>query len=98
MTLCKWCSKMATKRLALAIALLVAGGALVVASPARAADAAPDWLRQAAQEKLPDYDKETVAVILLDEIQNTVRDNGEIDVRHRCAIRLLRSEARREFG
>src|SRR5271170_4557288 len=64
----------------------------------RAADSAPDWLRAAAQEKLPDYDKDTVAVILLDETQVTVRDNGEIDTLHRGAIRLLRPEARQEYG
>jgi transglutaminase-like putative cysteine protease len=68
------------------------------ATPAPAADTAPDWLRQAAQQMPPEYDKETVAVVLLDEIQNTVRENGEIDVRHRQAIRLLRPEARREYG
>jgi transglutaminase-like putative cysteine protease len=65
---------------------------------ASAGDAAPDWLRAAAQQKLPDYDKDTTAVILLDEIQTTVRDNGEIETRHRAAIRLLRPEARREYG
>jgi Domain of Unknown Function with PDB structure (DUF3857)/Transglutaminase-like superfamily len=62
------------------------------------ADSAPDWLRAAAQQKLPEYDKDTVAVILLDETQTTVHDNGEIDTLHRGAIRLLRPEARREYG
>lgn len=65
---------------------------------ASAGDSAPDWLRAAAQEKLPDYDKDTDAVILLDETQTTVHDNGEIDTLHRGAMRLLRSEARREYG
>jgi len=66
---------------------------------AKAADSsAPDWLRAAAQEKLPAYDKDTVAVILLDETQTTVQSNGEIDTRHREAIRLLRPEARNEYG
>jgi transglutaminase-like putative cysteine protease len=63
-----------------------------------AADNAPDWLRAAAEQKLPDFDKDTVAVILLDETQTTVHDNGEIDTLHRGAIRLLRPEARREYG
>ncbi len=62
------------------------------------ADSAPDWLRAAAQQKVPEYDKDTVAVILLDETQTTVRDSGEIDTLHREAIRLLRPEAKREFG
>jgi len=80
--------------------LIVAAAAALAfsSSPAKAADSAPDWLRSAAQEKLPDYDKETSAVILLDETQTTVRDNGEIDTLHRMAIRLLRPEAKREYG
>jgi len=80
--------------------LLVAAVSLLAcfAPPALAADSAPEWLRAAAQEKLPDYDKDTVAVILLDETQTTVHDNGEIDTLHRGAIRLLRPEARQEYG
>lgn len=83
-----------------AASLIVAAAAALAfsSSPAKAADSAPDWLRAAAQEKLPDYDKETSAVILLDETQTTVRDNGEIDTLHRMAIRLLRPEAKREYG
>src|SRR5580704_7472864 len=80
--------------LALVIAAFIAAGAPF----ASGADTAPDWLRAAAQEKLPDYDKETSAVILLDETQITVQDNGEIQTLHREAIRLLRPEARREYG
>jgi hypothetical protein len=81
-------------------ALALAGAvALLVwfAAPTLAADSAPEWLRAAAREKLPDYDKDTVAVILLDETQVTVRDNGEIETLRRAAIRLLRPEAHREF-
>jgi hypothetical protein len=66
--------------------------------PARATDSVPDWLRAAAQEKLPADDKDAIAVILLDEIQTTVQNNGDIDTRHRCAIRLLRPEARKNYG
>src|SRR5271170_880098 len=80
--------------LALATAAFIASGAPL----ASAADTAPDWLRAAAQEKLPDYDKDTSAVILLDETQITVQDNGDIQTLHRQAIRLLRPEARREYG
>jgi len=83
-----------------AAGLVAAAAAVLVlsSSPAKAANSAPDWLRTAAQEKLPDYDKETVAVILLDETQTTVHDNGEIDTLHRIAIRLLRPEAKEEYG
>jgi len=79
-------------------------GALIFAAlsacfpPAALADSAPDWLRAAAQQKLPDYDKDTNAIILLDETHTTVHDNGEIDTLYRRAIRLLRPEARRSFG
>jgi transglutaminase-like putative cysteine protease len=82
-----------------ALVLAVAATILTsLAPPAAAADSAPDWLRAAAQQKVPDYDKETVAVILLDETQTTVHDNGEIDTLHRMAIRLLRPEAKRDYG
>jgi transglutaminase-like putative cysteine protease len=62
------------------------------------ADNAPDWLRAAAQDKLPDYPADTVAVILLDERQTIVKDNGEIETRYRRAYKLLRPEARKEYG
>lgn len=96
----RWCFRtrsLPTIRLA-ALLGFVAVSYVCVAPRASAADSAPDWLRAAAQQKLPDYDKDTVAVILLDETQTTVHDNGEIDTLHRCAIRLLRPEARREYG
>lgn len=74
--------------------LIVACGA----PRAAARDSAPPWLKAAAQEKLPAYPKDTKAVILLDETQITVRDNGQIYTRHRMAIRLLRPEARDDYG
>lgn len=81
----------------------IAGCAVAVAlgsglPRASAANSAPQWLRAAAQEKLPDYPKDTKAVILLDETQITVQNDGEIYTRHRQAIRLLRPEARDQFG
>ncbi|MFY9691525.1 MAG: DUF3857 domain-containing protein [Candidatus Acidiferrales bacterium] len=85
-----------TSALPLAAFFLAAFGSF--APRAIAGDSAPDWLRAAAQEKLPDYDQDTDAVILLDETQTAVHDNGEIDTLHRVAIRLLRIEARREYG
>ena len=39
-----------------------------------------------------------IAVILLDEQQTTVQNNGEIDVRHRLAYKLLRPEAQDSYG
>jgi len=55
-------------------------------------------MRAAAQEKLPAYDKDTDAVILLDETQTTVQSNGEIETLHRMAVRLLRQEAKRRWS
>ncbi len=62
------------------------------------ADNAPDWVRAAAQEKLPEYPKETLAVVLLDERQTVVKDNGDIETRYRRAYKLLRPEARERYG
>src|SRR5271170_8085747 len=100
MTTLKWCFRMRSlpKPISLPAVALIAAGACIVPPARAAADVAPDWLRAAAQEKLPAYDKDTDAVILLDETQTTVRDNGEIDTLHRQAIRLLRPEARGEYG
>lgn len=101
MTTLNWFSKIQRlpRTTSLAIAFTAVATVLAwLAPPVLAADSAPDWLRAAAQEKLPDYDKDTVAVILLDDTQTTVHDNGEIDTLHRMAIRLLRPEAKREYG
>jgi len=83
-----------------AVALLALSAALALCgfTPSAKADKAPDWLRAAAQEKLPDYPKDTVAVVLLDEAQTTVKDNGEIETRTRRAYKLLRPEAREGYG
>jgi hypothetical protein len=70
----------------------------VCAAPRASADSAPDWLRALAHERLPDYPDNPVAVQLLDEYQTTVLDSGEIDTRHRVAYKLLRPEARDEYG
>jgi hypothetical protein len=84
---------------ALSLALAIAAALAPLTRPVvRAADNAPDWLHAAAQEKLPDYPPETIAVNLLDDEQTTVKDNGEIETRHRWAAKLLRPEARDEYG
>jgi transglutaminase-like putative cysteine protease len=71
---------------------------LVWLAPCTLADNAPDWMRVAAQDKLPEYPKETVAVMLLDDVQTVVKDNGEIETRTRLAYKLLRPGAREEYG
>jgi len=59
---------------------------------ALAADSAPDWMRAAAQDKLPEYPKDTVAVVLLYEEQAIVKDNGDVETHVRRAFRILRPE------
>ncbi|MGH9726624.1 MAG: DUF3857 domain-containing protein, partial [Candidatus Acidiferrales bacterium] len=55
-------------------------------------------MREAAREKLPDYPKDAVAVVLLDDEQIIVKDNGDVERHERCVYRLLRPEARNEYG
>jgi len=84
------------RRIALLVSVAVA--ASFWTAPRVAADSAPDWLRALAQEKLPAYPADTIAVELLDESQTTVLNNGEIDTRHRVAYKLLRPEAKDQYG
>lgn len=80
------------------IAVLLAAYGLALAPTARAnSNAAPDWLRAVASEKVPDYphraDDPPEVVLLLDEAQITAKENGEIETRFRRAFRILRPEA-----
>jgi hypothetical protein len=59
-------------------------------------DSVPDWVRTAAQQKLPDYSNETNAVILLDEITYTVAPDGSAIEHHRHVLKILRPQGRRE--
>lgn len=79
-----------------ALGVLLGAAALLLCATSARADKAPDWLRTAAQEKLPEYPKqdEAVAIVLLDEQQTIVRDKGDVEVRIRRAYRILRPEAR----
>ena len=80
----------------LALAILLA---FVWFSPrSHASDNVPDWLRAAAAESLPAYPKDAVAVALLDDTQTVVKDSGEIETTHRVAYKLLRPEAREDYG
>jgi transglutaminase-like putative cysteine protease len=84
---------------AIALGLGAASTVAVVWLPPRVqADTAPEWLRTAAQDNLPKYPEDTVAVTLLSEQQTIVKDNGDIETRYRRAYRLLRPEARKQFG
>jgi len=77
----------------------VAGICLLVAmgTPAYAADKVPDWVRAAAQLKLPEYPETTKAVILLKETTYTVGANGKAVEHVRSVVRILRPQGR-EYG
>lgn len=78
--------------------------ALASLCPALAAAGTPDWLRALAQAPQKKYADDVNAVVLLDEGETTVRDNGEIVTQARIAYRILRPEGRHvaqheiEFG
>ena len=78
-------------------ALFAAASALFASPRASAADV-PDWLRAAARETLPDYPKETVAVVVLSEQIITVRKPEETEILYRNAIRILRPKGKEEYG
>lgn len=80
------------------IAALLAISTVGVAPAVRADNnTVPDWLRAAAKEKIPDYphraDDPPNVVLLLDEAQINVKDNGNIETRFRRAFRILRPQA-----
>jgi hypothetical protein len=103
MTMLKSFCRMRNPRKTISLVVLAASTAALLCSilvrPSRQvwADTAPDWLHVAAHETLPEYPKETVAVILLDDQQTTVKDNGEIEVHYRVAYKILRPEARKDY-
>ena len=69
--------------------------ALFSAWPAAArAASVPDWLRSLAQQPARHYADDVNAVVLLDDTETTVHDNGEIVHRGRIAYRILRPEGK----
>ena len=79
-------------------ALLVAAFAAMVFTglPARA-DSVPDWFRQLAHAPLGKYAEESKAVVLLDDQTLTVKDNGDIYITVRRALKILRPNGK-EYG
>lgn len=69
---------------------------LLLATSANAApgDETPAWLQQAAAIKLPAYDKDVPAVVLLDESTTTVDSDGRLNEVYNYAVRILRREGR----
>jgi transglutaminase-like putative cysteine protease len=62
--------------------------------PARASAGVPDWLHSLAQQPSKQYPDDANAVILLDDQETTVKDNGEIVTHQRLVFRILRPEGR----
>lgn len=81
-----------------AVSIAVLAPLLVWFSPRVFADTAPEWMRAAAHDSLPAYPKDAVAVVLLDDQQTTVKDNGDIETRYRRAYKILRPEGRDQYG
>ena len=71
-------------------------GLLILATPAAAAngDETPTWVQQAATIKVPTYDKDVPAVVLLDEKQTTIAADGKLNEIQNYAVRILRREGR----
>jgi hypothetical protein len=66
---------------------------LGLSSPASAADV-PEWLRNLQRQPAKTYADDVNAVVLLDDMVTTVKDNGDL-IRHaRIAIKILRPEGR----
>jgi hypothetical protein len=60
------------------------------------ADSVPDWVRTAAQQKLPQYSAETNAVVLLEDTTYTVAPDGSATEHHRYVVKILRPQGRQE--
>jgi len=68
---------------------------IVLSSPLIAAgDEAPAWLQQAAAIKIPTYEKDIPAVILQNEQQVTISEDGKVTTVTTFAIRILLREGR----
>ena len=71
-------------------------GLLILATPVAAAtgDETPSWVQQAASMKVPTYDKEVPAVVLVSELTTNVSSDGKTNEVLNYAIRILRREGR----
>lgn len=78
----------------LLIAFLIALG--LTGENARAADDPPQWLRSAASSAAPSYDKTVPAVVLLNERNVKVDEDGKVTTTERHAMKVLTNEGRDE--
>jgi len=63
--------------------------------PLASATSVPDWLRSAALQPVKKYADDVNAVMLLDDQETTVTENGDIVTHQRSVYRILRPEGRR---
>src|ERR1700723_1861776 len=59
-------------------------------------DNVPDWVRTAAQQKLPQYPPDTNAVVLLEDTTYTVAPDGSATEHFRSVVKILRPQGRDE--
>ena len=76
--------------------LITLVGLLVFAAPASAAvgDETPPWVQQAVTIKVPTYEKDVPAVVLVDESFTTISSDGKQNEVYNYAVRILRREGR----
>lgn len=77
-------------RFATAVLILLSAAPLCFAKQ----DSVPDWVRDAAAQKLPEYPAETNAVILLDDTTYSVAANGQATEHYRRVVKILRPQGR----
>ena len=76
--------------------LITLAGLLLFAAPASAAvgDETPPWVQQAVTIKVPTYEKDVPAVVLVDESFTTISSDGKQNEVYNYAVRILRREGR----
>jgi Domain of Unknown Function with PDB structure (DUF3857)/Transglutaminase-like superfamily len=77
-------------------ALIVLFCLTVVPAFASKPDSVPDWVRTAAQQKLPEYSPETNAAVLLEDTTYTVAPDGSAIEHYRRVLKILRPQGREE--
>jgi hypothetical protein len=77
-------------------ALVVLFCVTVVPAFASRPDSVPDWVRTAAQQKLPEYPPETNAAVLLEDTTYTVAPDGSAIEHYRRVVKILRPQGREE--
>ena len=65
-----------------------------VSASAAPGDETPSWVQQAVAIKVPSYEKDVPAVVLVDESSTTIGSDGRVNEVYNHAIRILRREGR----